>query len=121
MRWILLLTLASLTAVLPAAEPAPQADEVGIVPGDIVLGNIANFPGHAGIYVGRWKDLPSSIRDRFEGVKEQVLLRSRDIGLAESFLVAERAAIPQRLLLYGRLAIPFPPRLFDIPTSDFMK
>lgn len=63
--------------------------DIGIVPGDVVLGNIVHFPGHAGIYIGRWEELPADIRAEFADVFDAVLIRSRDYGLADSHLVVD--------------------------------
>ena len=69
--------------------PEPVADVTGMVPGDIVFGNMNTYPGHVGIYIGKWELLPESIKTTYQNVYEQVLIRSRDEGLKSSFLVVD--------------------------------
>lgn len=69
--------------------PAPEADATGMVPGDIVFGNMNTYPGHVGVYIGKWENLPESLRTRYAGLKDQILVRSRDVGLKSSFLVVD--------------------------------
>lgn len=75
------------SAIQPSApEPLPG---IGIAPGDVVLGNIDTYPGHAGIFIGRWRDLPEYIQSRYSDVFSAVLIRSRDWGLVDSYLVVD--------------------------------
>ncbi|MCF4165006.1 hypothetical protein L2U69_05055 [Zavarzinia compransoris] len=78
-------------AVFGMGGPARASGDfdIGIVPGDVVLGNIVHFPGHAGIYIGRWEELPADIQADFADVYDAVLIRSRDYGLADSHLVVD--------------------------------
>jgi|GEM_PF-5165694 len=69
--------------------PAPAPDETGMVPGDIVFGHMNTYPGHVGIYIGKWESLPEALRTKYSGLKEQILVRSRDVGLKSSFLVVD--------------------------------
>jgi hypothetical protein len=87
--WRTLIALVSSTLVVAGSAQTRSDYSIGIVPGDIVLGNISNFPGHAGIYVGRWHDLPEDIQTDFASIYEDVLVRSRDVGLADSHLVVD--------------------------------
>ena len=63
--------------------------DIGIAPGDIILGNMSHFPGHAGIFIGRWVDLPQGLQDEFADVLNAVLIRSGDWGLVDSYLVVD--------------------------------
>lgn len=79
-----------LAGVARAAEAAGlTGDETGMVPGDIVLGNMNTFPGHAGIYIGKWKRLPQRLQDQYAGVHEAIVIRSRDEGLKDTYLVVD--------------------------------
>jgi len=83
------LLLTNLPSSLMAQLPPPAADATGMVPGDIVFGNMNTYPGHVGIYVGKWEALPESLRAQYKQVFDQVLIRSRDPGLKDSFLVVD--------------------------------
>ncbi|MCW8129850.1 MAG: hypothetical protein KIS92_05795 [Planctomycetota bacterium] len=89
-----LLVLVALACVpaLAENEPAPKADETGMVPGDLVLGNMSSFPGHAGIYLGKWKNLPVALREKYAEAFEQCVIYSYDEGLKDSFLVVDSYA-----------------------------
>ena len=87
-----ILAVVSVLGLMHAVPPPARAGgpfDIGIVPGDVVLGNIANFPGHAGVFIGRWQDLPQRIQADYADVYERVLIRSRDHGLADSYLVVD--------------------------------
>jgi hypothetical protein len=73
----------------PAPPGPPAIAGIGIAPGDILLGNIDNYPGHAGIFIGRWRDLPERVQQEYADVFNEVLIRSGDWGLADSYLVVD--------------------------------
>lgn len=77
-------------------RPAPLPG-IGIAPGDIVLGNMSYEPGHAGIFIGRWRDLPDYIQSRYSHVLSDVIVRSGDWGLVDSYLVVDSIAEGVRL------------------------
>ncbi|WP_421786027.1 hypothetical protein [Hyphobacterium sp.] len=69
-----------------------QSPELGIYPGDIVIGNLTESrlgPGHAGIYIGRWRDLPDHLQEDYAAVLDRALIRSQDWGLIDSYLVID--------------------------------
>ncbi len=76
-----------LVLCVPAMAIGP--DETGMVPGDAVLGNITNFPGHAGIYIGKWDGLPARLKTQYKKAFDDAIIRSRDHGLKTSFLVVD--------------------------------
>jgi len=88
-RSLALVTTLLILQIQPPLARAGGPFDIGILPGDVVLGNIANFPGHAGIFIGRWQDLPEALQARYADVYERVLIRSRDHGLADSYLVVD--------------------------------
>lgn len=71
------------------ALPPPAADETGMVPGDLVLGHANTYPGHVGIYVGKWRRLPEPLRTAYAAVYDQILIRSQDIGLKYTYLAID--------------------------------
>lgn len=96
--WPVLLLAAALSgACARAEEPAPKADETGMVPGDVVTGNMSTFPGHVGIYIGKWKSLPEPLQQKYAKVLDQVVLYSKNEALKDSFLVADSYAPSVRL------------------------
>src|SRR5262245_413679 len=84
----LLISFVALTTRL-YSEEAPTADETGMVPGDLVFGNQNTFPGHVGIYIGKWESLPESLRTKYAEAYENAIIYSSDEGLKKSFLVAD--------------------------------
>lgn len=83
------LAFVALSLAATTSAKAERPFDIGVLPGDVVLGNIAHFPGHAGVYIGRWADLPERLQRDYADVYERVLIRSRDHGLADSFLVVD--------------------------------
>ncbi len=83
--WCLTDARAQTTAVLPP----PSADETGMVPGDLILGHANTYPGHVGIYLGKWRRLPEPLRTTYNDVYDQILIRSQDIGLKYTYLAID--------------------------------
>ncbi len=75
--------------LMASPSMAIEADETGMVPGDIVFGNVVNFPGHAGIYIGKWTGLPANLQAKYKQAFDETIIRSRDHGLKNSFLVVD--------------------------------
>ena len=78
-----------------SADPVPQADETGMVPGDVVMGNLSGFPGHAGIYLGKWNKLPQRLQDAYKGIFNDEDLAGTMSGNAElmdSYLIVDSYA-----------------------------
>lgn len=89
MRVTLLLVCLGSSVGLAAEARAERPFDIGVLPGDVVLGNIKHFPGHAGIFIGRWQDLPERLQEEYADVFARVLIRSKDHGLARSYLVVD--------------------------------
>jgi len=79
--------LAATTCV--AEMPVPKADETGMVPADLILGNMNSFPGHAGIYLGKWKKLPAPLRTKYARLYDDIIIYSRNEALRDSFLIID--------------------------------
>src|SRR5207237_10646507 len=71
-----------------------SADATGMVPGDVVLSNVSNFPGHAGIYIGRWSLLPQNIREAHAKAFAEAAVRSGSPEILDSYLVVD--SMPSR-------------------------
>jgi hypothetical protein len=68
----------------------PKADLTGMVPGDVLMGNLDSFPGHAGIYVGKWHLLPEALRKRYDKLHKHYFdTKMRTEALRDSYLVID--------------------------------
>lgn len=118
---LLTAALSLLPGAAKAEEPAPRADETGIVPGDIVSGNTTTYPGHVGIYIGKWKALPEPLQQKYSKVLEQTVLYSRNDAIKDSFLVADSYAPAVRLRSFAEQFTAFftggPPRVLKRVSS----
>lgn len=75
---------------LLSAAAICRADMTGMVPGDVVIGNLTETgPGHAGIYIGRWTLLPQELRTRYGKVLEAAAVRSGSVEILDSYLVVD--------------------------------
>jgi len=73
-----------------SVKEKPMADATGMVPGDVVLGNLTEFPGHAGIYIGKWHRLPEPLRKSYKHLYNKGFISStRNELLKDSYLVVD--------------------------------
>jgi hypothetical protein len=65
-------------------------DSTGMVPGDIVISNLTeNGPGHAGIYIGRWSEMPRDLQSRYAQALKEAAVRSGVPEIMDSYLVVD--------------------------------
>lgn len=61
-----------------------------MVPGDIVIRNLTeNGPGHAGVYIGRWSEMPKDLQNRYAQALKEAAVRSGVPEILDSYLVVD--------------------------------
>lgn len=104
------------------------ADSTGMVPGDIVVSNLTeNGPGHAGIYIGRWSEMPKDLQNRYAQALKEAAVRSGVLEILDSYLVVDSmpgrgvrvAVFAEQFTAYHEGTNAYYPRLakFDLPGS----
>jgi len=121
------LTFLMMTALLSICSVG-CADSTGMVPGDIVVSNLTeNGPGHAGIYIGRWSEMPRDLQSRYSQALKEAAVRSGVPEILDSYLVVDSmpgrgvrvAVFAEQFTAYHEGTNAYYPRLtkFDLPGS----